>query len=155
MIVALGTDHAGFALKARVRQAVEAAGHAVLDCGTADESPCDYPDPARRVGEALVTGKAERGILLCGSGVGVVVAANKIPGVRACLCHDIYSAAQGVEHDAMNVLALGGRVIGTELAAKLVEGFLAAKFTEEERHVRRLRKVEQLEKDARAGTFDV
>lgn len=147
MPVALGCDHAGFPLKARIRQAIEAAGESVIDCG-ADSADCavDYPDYAVKVGELIQSGKAERGILLCGSGVGICVAANKMTGIRAGVCHDIYSAHQGVEHDAMNVLCLGTRIIGEEVAVELVRSFLTARFTEEERHVRRLSKVLDMER---------
>lgn len=155
MIVAVGSDHAGFPLKIHAMQEIEALGHKVLDCGTFDENPCDYPDFARKVGEALIGGKAERGIILCGSGVGASVAASKIPGVRAAVCHDLYSAAQGVEHDNMNVLCLGARVIDAKLARKLVQKFLGAQFqSREERFVRRLGKVQKIERDALSGVFD-
>jgi ribose 5-phosphate isomerase B len=152
MRVAVAADHAGFDLKELVRAHVAAAGHAVVDLGTdSPMKPDDYPDFARAIGEALVTGKADRGILVCGSGVGASVAANKIPGVRAGLCHDHYSAHQGVEHDDMNVLVLGARVIGTETAKDLVAAFLAAKFTGEERHLRRLNKVKEIESNPPRG----
>jgi ribose 5-phosphate isomerase B len=151
VIVAVGCDHAGFPLKERVLGAIRASGHQPIDLGTYDLTPCDYPDFAREVGRAVQSGRADRGILLCGSGVGVCVAANKVPGVRACLCHDSFSARQGVEHDGMNVLCLGARVIGPELAAELVRIFLAARFSGEERHVRRLKKIAALEQEARGG----
>lgn len=154
MIVAIGCDHAGFALKARVRHEIEAAGHTVLDCGTFDARPCDYPDFARKVGEAVHAGRAERGIVICGSGVGASIAASKIPGVRAAMCHDTFSARQGVEDDAMNVLCLGGRVIGPEVAGEVIRAFLPARFSGAERHVRRLGKINAIERDARAGAFD-
>jgi ribose 5-phosphate isomerase B len=148
MRVAVAADHAGFELKELLRAFVAAAGHAVIDLGTdSPTKPDDYPDFARAIGEALVTGQADRGILVCGSGVGASVAANKIPGVRAGLCHDHYSAHQGVEHDDMTVLVLGARVIGTVTAKDLVAAFLAAKFTGEERHVRRLNKVNEIERN--------
>ena len=121
-------------------------GHDVLDVGAFNENPSDYPDFAEAVGRAVLDRKAERGVLICGSGVGASVAANKIPGIRAAVCHDTYSARQGVEHDDMNVLVLGARIIGSELARELVRNFLAAKFTHEERHVRRLGKINALEK---------
>lgn len=151
MIVALGCDHAGFPLKARVAQEVAAAGHEVLDCGALDAAPSDYPDVARAVSEAVRAGRAERGVLVCGSGVGVSVAANKCPGIHAALCHDTYSARQGVEHDAMNVLCLGARVVGPELVAELVRTFLGARFSGAERHLRRLAKLDELERTACAG----
>jgi ribose 5-phosphate isomerase B len=146
MIIALGVDHGGFPLKKTVSETIKAANHEVLDLGTFDETPVDYPDYAKSVAEAMVNGQAQRGILICGSGVGACVAANKIMGIRACLCHDTYSAHQGVEHDDMNVLCLGARVIGPALAVELVKSFLAAHFSGSERHKRRLKKVAALEK---------
>lgn len=155
MIVAVGFDHAGLPLKERIVEAIVEAGHQVLDCGAHEVDPHDdYPDFAREVGLALVEGKAERGILCCGSGVGVSVAANKIPGVRASMAHDTFSARQGVEDDDMNVLALGARVIGPEMAAELIRAFLAAGFSDAERHVRRRDKVLAMERGAREGKFD-
>jgi RpiB/LacA/LacB family sugar-phosphate isomerase len=145
MRVAFGADHAGFSLKQELIPCVKDLGHEVLDLGTNSPDPVDYPDYAEAVGRAVVEGRAERGILICGSGVGASVAANKIPGVRAGLCHDTYSAHQGVEHDDMNVLVLGARVIGPELAAELAAAFLHARFSGAERHVRRLEKVARLE----------
>ncbi|MEW6251581.1 MAG: ribose 5-phosphate isomerase B [Planctomycetota bacterium] len=145
MNVALGADHAGFGLKECLKAQIAALGHAVLDLGTHSTAAVDYPDFAEAVGLAVREGQAERGILVCGSGVGASVAANKIPGVRAGLCHDYYSAHQGVEHDDMNVLVLGGRIIGEALALELVRAFLAAKYTAEDRHQRRLEKVKQIE----------
>jgi len=146
MIVALGTDHAGFPLKAQVARAIEAAGHQVLDCGAAEPvADDDYPDYARAVAGAVVARRVERGVLLCGSGVGICVAANKVAGIRACLCHDSFSARQGVEDDDMNVLCLGARVVGSELAADLVRIFLAARFSGAARHRRRLAKIAALE----------
>jgi RpiB/LacA/LacB family sugar-phosphate isomerase len=146
MRVALASDHAGFELKEKVATQLRGAGFEVMDLGTGDEKPVDYADFALAIGEALRDGRAERGILICGSGVGACVAANKINNIRAGLCHDTYSARQGVEHDDMNVLCLGSRVIGEELAKELVSAFLAARFTNEERHARRLAKVEAIEK---------
>jgi RpiB/LacA/LacB family sugar-phosphate isomerase len=143
--IALGADHAGFELKQNLVGYLRQLGHEVLDLGTHDTSPTDYPDYAEAVGVAVRDGRAERAVLVCGSGVGATVAANKLPGIRAALCHDTYSAHQGVEHDNMNVLVLGARVIGTELAHELVQVFLQAKFTGEERHRRRLAKVDALE----------
>jgi ribose 5-phosphate isomerase B len=151
--IALGCDHGGFPLKQRIRGVIEAAGASVVDCGTDSVCAVDYPDFARAVGETILAGQADRGILLCGSGVGISVAANKIPGIRAGVCHDSYSAHQGVEHDDMNVLCLGARIVGEELAVELVRAFVQAQFTHEERHVRRLKKVLQIEQDALAGKF--
>ena len=146
MRVAIGADHAGYELKERLRAELVAAGHAVLDLGTAGPTPAvDYPDFAAAVGAAVRAGTAERGIVVCGSGVGASVAANKLVGVRAGLCHDTYSAHQGVEHDDMNVLVLGSRIIGPAIASDLARVFLAATFTGEERHRRRLAKVKALE----------
>jgi len=145
MIIALGCDHAGFPLKARLAEQIRASGHTVLDCGVHDERPSDYPDIALAVGKAVLAARAERGVVVCGSGVGVSIAANKIAGIRAGLCHDGYSARQGVEHDAMNVLCLGARVIGPELAADLVRVFLDARPAMAERHARRVAKIEAME----------
>ena len=144
--VALAADHAGFELKERMTTFLKEAGFEIVDLGTSNREPADYPDFARAIGEALREGKAERGILICGSGVGACVAANKMKNIRAGLCHDTYSAHQGVEHDDINVLCLGSRVIGEELARELVSAFLAARFTGEERHMRRLAKVQAMEK---------
>lgn len=147
MIVAIGTDHGGFALKDRALRAVAALGHQPLDCGAMTLQPGDdYPDYAERVARAIVAGRAERGILICGSGVGISIAANKFPGIRAAICHDTYSAHQGVEDDAMNVLCLGARVIGTELAGELIGAFLGAEFKAFERYERRRKKVEAFER---------
>lgn len=151
--IALGCDHGGFPLKKRIRALIESAGYVVVDCGTDSDCSVDYPDFALKVGEKILAGAADRGILLCGSGVGISVAANKIPGIRAGVCHDTYSAHQGVEHDDMNVLCLGARIIGEELAVEIVRAFLAARFTNEERHVRRLNKVLEIERAALAGEF--
>jgi ribose 5-phosphate isomerase B len=145
MKIAIAADHEGFELKAQLIPYLEGLGHAVEDLGTNSTSPVDYPDYAEAVGRAVVDGRAERGIMVCGSGVGAAVAANKLPGIRACVCHDTYSAHQGVEHDQMNVLALGSLVIGTQLAFELVRAYLAANFTGEERHVRRIAKIRALE----------
>ncbi len=146
MRVALAADHAGFELKQLLLGVVRGLGHDADDLGTDSTAPVDYPDYALAVGEAIVTGAADRGVLVCGSGVGVSVAANKIPGVRAGICHDTYTAHQGVEHDDMNVLVLGGRVVGEALAAELVTAFLGATFSGEPRHVRRLGKVRDIER---------
>ncbi len=144
--IAVGADHAGFALKEEVRRHIEHLGHEVLDLGAYDAEPSDYPDFALVVGKALIAGKAERGVLICGSGVGVSVAANKIPGIRAGLCHDTYSAHQGVEHDDMNVLVMGSRIIGSALAQDIVASYLGATFQkQEDRFVRRLNKVKAIE----------
>ena len=146
MRVAIGADHAGFALKQLIGGDLRDLGHEVIDLGTDSMDPVDYPDYAEAVGKVILEGKTDRGILVCGSGVGASVAANKLPGIRAALCHDTYSARQGVEHDDMNILVLGGRVIGSELARELVHAYLAALFTKEERHRRRLEKIKALEK---------
>ena len=145
MQVVLGSDHAGFELKKILSDHLQDKGHLVLDVGTYTTDPVDYPDYAEAVGLSVVRGEAERGILICGSGVGASVAANKISGVRAGLCHDCYSAHQGVEHDDINVLVLGARVIGSELAKDLSLTFLNARFTAEERHQRRLKKIHAIE----------
>ena len=146
MKLVIAADHAGFPLKEEVRGYLERLGHEVVDLGAYNTEPSDYPDFAEAVGKALAAGRAERGILICGSGVGVCVAANKMPGIRASMCHDTYSAHQGVEHDDMNVLVLGARIIGTSLAFDLVSSYLNARFQkQEERFVRRLNKVKAIE----------
>jgi len=145
MKVVIGSDHAGFQLKNAMGDLLRSMGNDVLDVGAFNENPSDYPDFAEAVARAVLDGKAERGVLVCGSGVGASVAANKIPGIRAGMCHDTYSAHQGVEHDDINVLVLGSRVVGVALAQDLVRAFLGAKFSNEERHVRRLGKVKALE----------
>jgi beta-phosphoglucomutase family hydrolase/RpiB/LacA/LacB family sugar-phosphate isomerase len=145
MRVAIGADHAGFPLKEDLASYIRLLGYEVVDVGTNSTASVDYPDYAEAVWKALLGGTADRGLLICGSGVGACVAANKLPGIRAGLCHDTYSAHQGVEHDNMNVLVLGGRVIGPELGRELVSAYLRATFTNEERHLRRLQKVEALE----------
>ena len=153
LVVALGADHGGLSLKTDLIPWLESQGHRVLDVGAYSLDPDDdYPDFAEAAARAVTTGQAERGILICGSGVGACIAANKVPGIRACLCHDIYSAHQGVEHDNMNILCLGARVVGIELAKDLVAAFLKADFTGEERHRRRLDKVAAIERRARQGT---
>ena len=146
MIVACGFDHAGFPLRGRLLGLIEAAGHEVLDLGTDRADPIDYPEKALEVGRAVVSGQAERGIIVCGSGAGVSVAACKIRGVRAATIHDTYTAHQAVEHDGVNVLCLGGRVVGTEVAAEIVTAFLAAEISHEERHVRRRAQVQEIER---------
>jgi ribose 5-phosphate isomerase B len=146
MKIAVAGDHAGFALKNLIVAQLKAEGHETIDLGAYNEERSDYPDFAKLVGEAIQQGKVERGIVICGSGVGACVAANKMHGIRACVCHDTYSAHQGVEHDDMNVLVLGGRIIGVEVAYELVRAFLAAKFNQGERYIARLKKVEAMEK---------
>ncbi len=145
MKIVVGSDHAGFLLKQEVAESLRKEGHEVVDVGTSSTAPVDYPDFAEAVGLAVREGRGERGVLICGSGVGAAVAANKLPGVRAAICHDTYSAHQGVEHDDMNVLVLGGRVVGPALAHELVRAFVAARYSGEERHARRLAKVIALE----------
>ena len=147
MRVAVAFDHRGVKLRPSVLEEVEAVGHETVDFGTdAPEPKIDYPDKAREVGEAIQSGGADRGVLVCGSGVGASIAASKLRGIRAATCHDTYSAHQGVEHDDMNVLCIGSEVVGAELAAELVRTFLVAKFDGGERYVRRLEKIEELEK---------
>jgi RpiB/LacA/LacB family sugar-phosphate isomerase len=145
MRVAIGADHAGYELKGLLLRHLKTLGHEVIDLGPHDASPVDYPDYAESVARTVLNGQAERGVLACGSGVGASIAANKLRGIRAGLCHDCYSARQGVEHDNMNVLVLGARVIGAALARELVEAFMNAKFSGAERHLRRLQKVAALE----------
>lgn len=151
--LAIGGDHAGFTLKSMLVEFLRGHNLMVLDCGTTDESPCDFTDFAEKVGVEVITGAVQRGILVCGSGVGVSVAANKIPGIRASLCHDTYSAHQGVEHDDMNVLCIGARVIGPELAMEIVSSFLSALYAPQPRHQRRVDKLLDLERRALAGQF--
>jgi RpiB/LacA/LacB family sugar-phosphate isomerase len=145
MKVVIGSDHAGFQLKNAMGDLLRSLGHEVLDIGAFNENPSDYPDFAEAVGRAILDGRAERGVLICGSGIGASVAANKLIGIRAGICHDTYSGHQGVEHDNMNVLVMGSRVVGEKLAEDFVRAYLPAKFTNEERHVRRLAKVAALE----------
>ena len=146
MRIAIGADHGGFPLNERVIEELRGAGHELIDFGTHDGSlPDDYPDYAKQVGEAVQNGSVDIGLLICGSGVGAAVAANKLRGIRAALCGDTYSAHQSREHDDCNVLCLGARVVGVELALEIVRSFVAAKFTGEERHLRRLAKVKKLE----------
>jgi ribose 5-phosphate isomerase B len=146
MRIALAADHAGFGLKQVIAGALEQEGATIIDLGTHDTLPVDYPDLARALGASIVGGQADRGIIICGSGVGACVAANKIKGIRAGLCHDTYSAHQGVEHDDINVLCIGSRIIGTALAMEIVHTFLGAMFSYEDRHVRRVNKILDIEK---------
>lgn len=145
MRLAIGSDHAGFELKSFVLEFLKEQGYHVVDTGTFNRDPVDYPDFAAAVGRAILDGLADRGVLICGSGIGASVAANKLAGIRAGLCHDTYSAHQGVEHDDMNVLVMCARVVGIAIAQELVSAFVKAEFTNEERHVRRLDKVRSLE----------
>jgi len=145
MQIVIGSDHAGFILKSQLISFIEQLGHNVLEVGTDSADPVDYPDYAQKVGNTLLAQGCDRGILICGSGVGASIAVNKIPGIRAGICHDTYSAHQGVEHDDVNVLVVGSRVIGIELAREIVKTYLAARFSGEERFVRRLGKLKALE----------
>ena len=145
MKVVIGSDHAGFQLKNAMGALLTSLGHEVLDVGAYNEDPSDYPDFAEAVGKAVLDGRAERGVLICGSGVGASVAANKVRGIRAGMVTDTYSAHQGVEHDNINVLVLGSRITGEKVAEEMVRSYMGAKFTNEERHVRRLAKVKALE----------
>jgi ribose 5-phosphate isomerase B len=151
MRVAIGTDHAGFPLKKSVIETIRLCGHEVLDLGIYSEGKADYPDYAQKVGEAINSGSADRGILLCGSGIGVCIAANKISGIYASVCHDTYSAHQGVEHDGMNVICLGGRIIGTDLAIDIIKTFLSARFIESENYIRRVNKIKAIETKNKAS----
>jgi ribose 5-phosphate isomerase B len=147
MRIAIGSDHAGFALKEDLQEFASSLGHDVLDLGARNAEPSDYPDFAAAVGEVLMASSAERGILICGSGVGVCIVANKMPGIRAAICHDTYSAHQGVEHDDMNVLVMGSRIIGSALAFDITQVYLNARFEPSvERFVRRLNKVKAIER---------
>jgi ribose 5-phosphate isomerase B len=145
MKVAITSDHAGYQLKQALIPLIESDGHELIDLGANSDKPVDYPDFALRIALVIAGGDADRGIFICGSGVGGCVAVNKVPGIRAGLCHDTYSAHQGVEHDNMNILCLGSRVVGKELAAELCRAFLNAEFSNEERHIRRLKKIEEIE----------
>jgi len=147
MVIVIGADHGGFHLKNMLVDYLYSLGHTVNDIGTNTEEAVDYPDYARSVSRAVLDGKAERGILICGSGVGASVAANKFPGIRAAVCHDTFSARQGVEDDDMSVLCLGARVVGPELAKEIVRTFLAASFSGAERHVRRVGKIADIERE--------
>jgi ribose 5-phosphate isomerase B len=151
--IAIGCDHAGFPLKKETAALLLQLGHQIEDVGAFDTQPSDYPDFAKKVALAVISGQCERGIVVCGSGVGASVAANKVTGIRSALCHDTFSARQGVEDDDMNVLCLGARVIGPALAAEVVKAFLGASFSGAERHVRRLNKVKAIEQDALRGAF--
>jgi ribose 5-phosphate isomerase B len=146
MNIAVSCDHAGFPYKAAIMQQISDLGHTVLEMGSTSTEPVDYPDIAEPAARAIQSGQADRAVIICGSGVGVSVAANKYKGIRACVCHDSYSAHQGVEHDNQNVLCLGARIVGIELAKELVSTFISAEFSSQERHRRRFEKVEMLER---------
>jgi len=146
MRIAMGTDHGGFDLKEGIKARLIAAGHDVLDCGTDSNNSVDFPDFVAPAARAVAAGEADRGIVLCGSGAGAAMAAGKISGVRAATIHDVYTAHQAVEHDGLNVLALGGRVVGSELAWEIVETFLRAEFSGDERHIRRVAKLDELDR---------
>jgi len=150
MRIAVGVDHAGFPLKEKIIQFLKSKGIEVIDLGTHSEQSVDYPDFAQAVGESIQKGNSDRGILICGSGVGACVVANKLKGIRAGTCHDTYSAHQGVEHDDMNVLCLGARIIGPELATEIVNAFVSARYSGEERHRRRLNKIVEIERSQNA-----
>jgi RpiB/LacA/LacB family sugar-phosphate isomerase len=147
MHIAIACDHGGYSLKNIIKDCVIGSGYSVIDLGTDSTDSVDYPDYAEKIGEVITNGQAERGILICGSGVGACIAVNKIKGIYAAICHDTYSAHQGVEHDNMNVLCLGARIIGPELAKELVIAFLSARFSNEERHVRRVNKIYKIEQN--------
>jgi ribose 5-phosphate isomerase B len=149
MKIAIGSDHAGFALKVEMLEVIQKAGYEVLDVGTYSEDPVDYPDFAYKVGKAIQEGRAEKGITICGSGIGACIASNKMQGIYAGICHDTYSAHQGVEHDGMNVLCMGSRIVGSELAREIVLSFLSAAVEKVERHEKRRRKTREIEQ----GTF--
>lgn len=145
--IAIAADHGGFHLKTILGEYLQELGHEIADFGTQSEKPVDYPDYARAVAQEILSKKAERGILICGSGVGACVAANKFPGIRAAICHDTFSAHQGVEDDDMNILCLGARVIGPELAKDVVRVWLSASFSGAERHRRRIAKIAEIERE--------
>lgn len=147
MIVAVGSDHGGFILKTHIVEFLKILGHKVHDLGAFSDKPSDYPDYARAVSQEIRSKKAARGIVICGSGVGICVAANKFPGIRAAICHDTFSAHQGIEDDNINVLCLGARVVGTELAKDIVKTWLSSSFSGAERHRRRLKKVQEIERE--------
>ena len=151
MRIVIGSDHAGFELKGTIVSYIQDLGHQIIDVGTNNAEPVDYPEYAEAVGKAILGKRADRGIMICGSGVGASIAVNKLPGIRAGLCHDTYSAHQGVEHDNINVLIMGARVIGIETARELVRAYIGAEFTEEERHLRRLDKLSKLEEKYRGN----
>lgn len=151
MVIAIAADHAGFRLKVLISDFLKTLGHDIVDLGTQSEEPVDYPDYARAVAQEILSRRVERGILICGSGVGACAAANKFPGIRAAICHDTFSARQGVEDDDLNVLCLGARVIGPELAKEIVRVWLSAVFSGAERHRRRLAKIGQIEKEVITG----
>ena len=151
MKIAVAVDHAGYPLKATVIEAIQAGGHTPIDLGTDSTESVDYPDYALKAGKAIVDGIADRAVVICGSGVGACITGNKIVGVYACLCHDTYSASQGVEHDQMNMLCLGARVIGTELAVRIVDAFLNANPSDDPRHQRRVGKFKAIEKQYLMG----
>ncbi|MBW6465175.1 MAG: RpiB/LacA/LacB family sugar-phosphate isomerase [Brevefilum sp.] len=146
MKIAVAADHAGYPLKDTVIKAIQALGHTALDLGTDSTQSVDYPDYAEKAGLAIVRGEADRAVVICGSGVGACIAGNKIVGVYACLCHDTYSAAQGVEHDQMNMLCLGARIIGSELAIHIMQAFINAEPSDDARHLRRVKKIKAIEK---------
>ena len=145
MRVAVACDHGGFPLKEPIIKTIQCLGHEAIDLGAFNEDKTDYPDYAQKAGESILTGKAERAVVICGSGVGACIAANKMKGIYACLCHDTYSAHQGVEHDNMNVLCLGARIVGVELAAEIVKNFLSAKFLNTGNYLRRFGKIQNIE----------
>ncbi len=145
MKIAVACDHAGFPLKSVILETIQAEGHLAVDLGTDSTQSVDYPDFTEKLGREIQSGRAERGVLICGSGIGACIAANKMTGIYASICHDTYSAHQGVEHDRMNVLCLGARIIGPEPAKEIVRAFLAAQFVAEERHIRRTGKIRQME----------
>jgi ribose 5-phosphate isomerase B len=149
MRIAIAADHAGFLIKDDVINLVQALGHDVIDLGTYNQEPVDYPDFALKLGKMILEQKAERGVLICGSGVGACIAVNKIKGVYGCVCHDTYSAHQGVEHDNMNVLCIGSRILGIEMVKEIVKAFLSAEFQTEERFVRRFEKVRAIEENGK------
>jgi ribose 5-phosphate isomerase B len=145
MRVAVACDHGGFPLKKPILKIIQSLGHEVIDLGAFNEEKTDYPDYAQKAGEAILSGKADRAVVICGSGVGATIAANKMKGIYACLCHDTYSAHQGVEHDNMNILCLGARIVGIELAAEIVKNFLSAEFLNNGNYLRRFKKVQSIE----------
>lgn len=146
MKIAIGSDHAGFSLKGPVKEFLESKGHSLIDCGSYDPQPVDFPDIARKIGALINNGEAERGIMVCGTGVGASIASNKIPGIRASVCHDIYSAHQCVEHDDVNVMCIGAQIVGSTLVFELIEAFLNAEFSTSEEFRRRVEKLTQMER---------